>query len=74
MAMDDLLHDVLYIVIILAALMLLTGTIIIPFFNMAYASTVTGLSSATLQGIMLFVFFIFYVAIILGILKAVRKK
>lgn len=72
--MDGMLDKALMIIIILAAVFLLSATILLPFFNTVYSYVVTGLSAATTQGMFLFLLFIGLIAIILGILKAVKGK
>jgi hypothetical protein len=72
--MDGLLNKVLGIIIVGSAFFLLAPTILIPFFNASYSATVTGLSSTTLQGLMLFVFFILIIAVILGFIKSGTGK
>lgn len=72
--MDGLLTKVLGIIIVGSAFFLLAPTILIPFFNQSYSATVTGLSSTTLQGLMLFVFFILVIAVILGFVKSATGK
>ena len=66
-----ILNKGLMIIITLAAVFLLSATILMPFFNTVYNYTVTGLSTSTTQGLFLFVLFIGLIAIILGFIKYV---
>lgn len=71
---DGLLMKVLMIVIVLATFFLLSATILLPFFNTSYGYTVTGLSTSTTQGLSLFVLFIGFIAVIIGMIKSVAGK
>lgn len=53
--MSNIINNVIYGAIGLTVLFLLMSTIVLPNFNTSYNTTVTGLSSTTLQGIMLLV-------------------
>lgn len=72
--MDSILNKALMIIIVLAATFLLTSTILLVFFNTAYNYVVTGLSTSTTQGLMLFLLFIGLITIILAMLKSVTGK
>jgi hypothetical protein len=62
------------VIISLATVMLLSATIMMPFFNQAYTSVVTGLSSSTIQGIFLLVFFLGMISIALRYLPSAKKE
>jgi ABC-type phosphate transport system permease subunit len=54
--MESIINTVVYGSIGLVVLFLLLTTIVLPYFNASYNTTVTGLSSSFLQGILLLVF------------------
>lgn len=51
--MDGIINNVVYGAIGLVVMYLLLATIVLPNFNTTYNYTVTGLSTATLQGLLL---------------------
>jgi hypothetical protein len=71
--MDGLINKTILIIISLATVFLLSATILMPFFNTTYNYTVTGLSTATTQGILLLVFFLGLISIALYYLPRFKK-
>jgi type II secretory pathway component PulF len=65
---------VVYGAIGLVVLFLLMSTIVLPQFNTTYGYTVTGLSSATTQGIFLLVLFLALIGFAIAYLPKIGKK
>jgi type II secretory pathway component PulF len=72
--MDSIINKVIYGSIGLATLFILLTTIVIPQFNASYNTSVTGLSSSMLQGILLLCFFIAIIGFAIAYIPKMGKK
>jgi type II secretory pathway component PulF len=72
MASSSIINTVIYGAIGLTVFFLLLATIVLPQFNTAYNTAVTGLSTATLQGMLLLVLVLALVGV--GIMYICRSK
>lgn len=71
--MSEIINKVIYGAIGLTVMFLLMSTIVLPQFNIAYNTAVTGLSSATLQGMFLLVMVLALIGFSLPYIKSVRR-